>query len=265
MVYQLFLTWVPFIYITFLGMLAFGAAIGFTVGYLMRLGKTRNLMVAAIVGGICGLTGYTASFQFDYDYRLSETAEYLSITEGRTVTTEDVAEKISYRQYIELRAEQGFRIGGDNGLLVSGFLMYLIWFIELFCIVGLASYLAYLKIRDPFCEKCQNWMLERPVGLADAVDDAALELAVSKCNIESLLHPKEVVGSPKAVVYSTYACVPCQRSDYLTVSLRWEEMNRKGEPEENSKVLVRHLIVSPDQVTALEQTLDAYDEGAATT
>lgn len=262
--YQLFLAWVPFIYITFLGMLAFGAAIGFVVGSAMWLGKTRNLALAAVVGGLCGLVGDAASFKLDYDYRVAQAAEAASEELGTPVTADELAEEISYSLYIETRAEQGYSLGsgGDGGLPISGILVYLIWLIELVCIVGLAIYLARQRIQSPFCEKCQEWMIERHVGAAESVDEDALESAVSNREIESVLEPRmrdgDVPGTPKTALYSMFQCMSCDRSDYLTVNLRWHELGKKDEPEEKSKTLVDHVIVSPEQVETLEKNLEAY-------
>ena len=257
--YQRFLTWVPYLYVTFLGMLGFGAAIGLTVGIAMRAGKTRNLVLAATIGALCGLIGDIASFQFDYEYRLVELAEAISEEEGRTMSAEELRSDLPLLDFLVLRADIGYTLGRDGGLPIRGILVYLIWLIELVCIVGLAAHFARRRIRDPFCEQCQDWMLNQVVGVAEPIDEGTVKSAVELGDLDALLRPEEGPAFlPKKIVYSIYHCITCDRANYLTLTLHWQEVRAKREAEEKTETLASQVIVTPEQVAILEQHLDAW-------
>ena len=257
--YQRFVIWVPFIYVTFLGTLAFGAAIGAVVGYAMRAGKTRSLLVPAIIAGLCGVLGEAASFKFDYSYRMAEAAEELSASGEveEAITGEELEQAISFSDYIEHRAEQGFSIGrgGSGGLPLQGMLTYLIWLIELGAIAGTAVVLARGRFEDTFCERCEQWMAERALGLHAGVDAAHLRAAATEGDGASLFAPRPDPESAVSVVYSVHECARCRDNPYLTVRLAWLEQNKKGEDEEKTEAIAHQVSVTPAEITTLEQDL----------
>lgn len=257
--YQRFVIWVPFIYITLLGTAAFGAAIGFVVGLVMRAGKTRSLVVAGVVGALCGVLGEAASFKFDYDYRLAEAAEELSASgeiEG-PISAEDLSELISFGAYIDLRTENGFSVGrgGSGGLPLTGVLVYLIWLIELGVIGGVAFWIARSRVTDTFCERCSEWMKERPVGVRGGVDVGRLHAAVRDGDAAPLLAPAQDPESAVSAVYAVHECARCRENPYLTVSLTWQETNSKGKEETKTEVVAHQIGVTPGDVEALAQGL----------
>lgn len=257
--YQRFVIWVPFIYVTFLGTLAFGAGIGVAVGYAMRAGKTRSLLVPAIIAGLCGVLGEAASFKFDYSYRMAEAAEELSAS-GETeeaITGEDLEQAISFSDYIGLRAEQGFSIGrgGSGGLPLQGALVYLIWLIELGAMAGAAVVLARGRFTDTFCEHCEQWMKERTLGMRMGVDSGHLRMAATDGDLAALFAPPPDPESPINVAYSVHECARCRANPYLTVSLAWIEQNKKGEDQEKKEAIAYQVRTTPADIATLEQDL----------
>lgn len=61
-VYQLALTWIPFIYIEFILVGGFGFAAGLAVTMIMDMGHCRNRGVGALLGLVLGAVGLAASF-----------------------------------------------------------------------------------------------------------------------------------------------------------------------------------------------------------
>lgn len=257
--YQRFVIWVPFIYITLLGTAAYGAGIGFVIGLVMRAGKTRNLIMAGAVGALCGVLGDAASFHFDYDYRLAEAAEEINASgeaEG-TITAEDLREAISFSDYIDLRTENGFSVGrgGSGGLPLKGVLVYLIWLIELGVIAAVAFWMARGRVMDTFCERCAQWMMSRPVGARVGVDVGRLHMAVRDGDAAPLLAPALDPESAITATYEVHECARCRENPYLTVTLSWQEINSKGKEETKTEVAAYQIGVTPADIEALSQEL----------
>lgn len=70
--YQLFLGWVPFIFISALLTCGLGIVLAMLGGAIVNLGHVRNLILAALIGICLTITGVATKFWFQYHHDIDQ-------------------------------------------------------------------------------------------------------------------------------------------------------------------------------------------------
>lgn len=148
-VYQLALTWIPFIYIEFILVGGFGFAAGLAVSMIMDMGHCRNRGVGALVGLLLGAVGLAASFWWGYRSGLSSVIE-----SNPQVAAEEIAAQYSFGLWIDDRVEGGWTI---KSAALNGAFVWVMWSLEALIVLGISGAMGWIRAGHSYCEKCKAW------------------------------------------------------------------------------------------------------------
>jgi hypothetical protein len=290
-VYQLGLHYIPLIYVNF--MLTLGAAfvLGVLIALVIKQGKIRNTAIAVVSLLLLASTFLMAKYGFQFQRFKSElkteiermSAEELSQYYKVEIEPESVAElkrqiveSYTFSEHIQLRVDTGWSLGraGRGGAPVSGIFVYLVWLIEagmLFYISGAATLEA---VRKPFSEKMNAWADESEVLMTLPITSPEMvEKIQSAKSVQDLLEiplPKSDQSNQFAVY--TVNSIPGEEMEdaYLTVQLQTHSVNKKGENEVKTQLLVTNAILTSaqrahlkDNAQILNEAFRAYHESLA--
>lgn len=173
--YSYLLKWIPFVYVNFLLTAGYGFGFGLLGGMLLRFGKVRNTLVAALSGLGIGLV----ALYFEWNghvHALFKDAPALCLPQ----------EILGAMQALYEHGSWGLRSGGP----VTGVPLAIIWGLEAAVIVGLAAFVAYVTIaKTPFCEKNQCWLdEEKKIDTVEAFTDPIQVNALKIGDLGPLTH-----------------------------------------------------------------------------
>lgn len=238
-VYVAVLAAVPYVKMCILMCVLAAALVGGAAYLIVNLGKCRNPVAAALIGGTMGFTTWITSFVAMWQY--SEPQK-------------------GFISYVKWRAETGFTTNTSNQH--SGIELYILWGIEGACFIGTGMVVAARRARSPFCEQCLGWAesgklnftIERPgkaaveavkkaQGVAELVPDPALDAAPGPEN--------------SRLIYTVLGCDKCPSVDHVVIR-HSQIITSKKKVEERSKKLHQSVLIGPDELEALK----AYAEPA---
>ncbi|MCC6573791.1 MAG: hypothetical protein IT462_08370 [Planctomycetes bacterium] len=223
-----------------------GAAIGCVVGVLTRLGKSRSQLITGIIAVVCGVVALGAGFYFDYvsfgDWLAREAArEGGSVDEFRKVWT--------FPAYLKVRVEGGWQYGPSLAdLEFSGAVVYLFWAIEAALFLLPAFFISRLFVRRSFCEACNCWTVEKPLGRVPGVQIASLIAGRESGSLTNLLDPEASRGGHQSIEYFLHYCPACNDTKFLSIGMP------KGGLIKHEWV-VRYATVTDADLELLEQSM----------
>ena len=251
-VYQAFIDWVPLIYFNVLATLAFGALVGAFAAIGLHAGKSRSMPVALLVGLLCGGVGEAASFHYAY---LRATA---SMAEEESVDLAEVRDEFNHLAYLYARAEVGWTVGRtSSGVPIRGAFVWGFWAIEVLLVCGLAPAVAHLIASGPFCENCGRWPDEQNLPEIPDVDGDVLAAALTAGDLPTLLAAPRREGSGRHAAYTVNQCKRCQQKAWVTLKLKWNEKDAKGNIQKQEKSVVQHAVVQSSDIEALRRLTGA--------
>lgn len=265
--YQLLLEWIPFIYITFILTIIFGACLGAFGRLVVKTGKVRNVTIALIIGLVIGCGSHVAKFWFQYERILWEVAEFNAAELKVPVETAHkmARQEFTFWTHIEMRVEMGWELNG--GAPISGVFVYLIWLIEAGIVLGLSIALPLSASKEPFSEKIGQWASEENAIMMLPIDNEEMVNQIRQAtNVDDLL----TIPIPKSdetnqfAVYTVNSIAGHELEDaYLTVKLTVITFDKDGNEQKKETPLVKYAILTSDQLAQLNENAELLNEAIA--
>lgn len=239
-VYQLLVTWIPFIYINILLTLGFGALLGAITGLGLKRGQLRNNMIAALLCTVigAGAVGFTHLAAYEKTLR--------SVASETGTSASELREKLTFQQFIELKAKLGWKIGkvSASGSNLSGGFVYFVWGVEALIIVGLSIGLGIGMVSDPYCEGCKEWTTEHKLPDRQG-SSGSIKADAEAGKLDPIVQRKDQ-GSD-LLAYTVHSCPKCKDSSYLTVDKVTLKEKKKGEMERSTEAIVSRAVLTTEQ------------------
>ena len=233
-IYGFAILFIPFIYLNFFITLAYGGAIGYSLGKIGYFTKIRNYTVIVIFGVLFGFVAEYFGWVFWIQAFRDSGAPDFSIFE----VFEDMG-RIANRGAWSI-----------FGITPTGIALYIIWIIEAIMIIGAAVVFAITGFGSkPFCERCNSWTDE--INLKSTLNGTSnpikLVTELENKNFDSLIQlaSKESVFRQTRVTLST--CKKCNNEYYLTLNDVKVTINDKGKAEESEDTIVENLIINKQE------------------
>lgn len=268
--YQFAVDWIPLVYLEFLATIGFGMALGYLVRETVVRGKLRNPAVAMATLGVVVLAGWGASFWWAYERAVTQAHDEMvkeAPADEPAPSREAMKAAVPFTTYLGLRAEEGWHIGriatsASSRPTISGFLVYVVWLVEL----GILGFYAWKRAKGaagvPFCEACGAWATptEHPAAVGGHASDVAD--AADAGDLRRMLTPKTDPSAARALGYVVHACPSCDASAWLDVTS--EEVRTKGNKQVLvSRPVVKGIALTRDQVASVAATRKAHAAAAA--
>jgi hypothetical protein len=249
-IYGYAIFYIPFVYLNFFIVLGYGALVGLLLGKAGVLGNIRSpkfLFFAGFVFGILAeFTGWVA-----WIHAFSKQSLLLLNPADIMTILRIIAQKGAWSIF---------------KWTPSGFMLYLIWFIEAIMIIGVCTFVAGQTVSSlPYCEECKKWLKEKTsiFPLQSVTQPEQVKTAISSGNFSDILGlRKESVGSSLYTHIDVTQCPGCRMLFLLTVKSVVIEKNSKGEEKKNEETLVENFIISSDtyhKLLALDKDMSSKD------
>ena len=155
--YELLLFYIPFIYLNFLIVLAFGAVLGVMSTWVLDRSHCRNRVVSFLLAFAIGATGLLASYTWNYRRFVSAVIEQHPEWSPLEVAL------VGVPAFIEGRVEAGWQMKSST---MNGAFVWAIWGIEAAAVLGLAIFMVRDLTRTPYCEACRQWTKKQAARLS---------------------------------------------------------------------------------------------------
>lgn len=249
-----FATWyIPIVYLNII----LGAGMGFLVGWLVykfviRIGKVRNGLIAALWGLIAGLTTLYFSWVWWLDILItvSESEIYPSIGE--------VLRNFSFMNALSLTLNPSGVleiIGNVNEVgtwgvkssdSVNGWPLTIVWIIEAGILVLVPLLYVFASSGEPYCEETQTWSESKELSSFKAIDSHKFISAIEEDKVPEL-ELLDLETLTEAIPFSSMIMHSTQGGKYyLTATTQVPEIGKKDEIEYNGTELFEYLEVSAD-------------------
>ena len=140
-----------------------------------------------------------------------------------------------------------------DDLKPKGWFLAAIWLLELGTIVGIACTVARRRMsKTVFCETCNAWGTDRELMKTGAVASDVLQKEIAAGNIEAFAgSPRYSAMDKQWLIVSLEGCANCDNLQTLTLKHCQENRDKKGNVSVKIKVLVRRLMLAPEQTVRL--------------
>ena len=223
--------------------LAFGFVFFLTLILAVQTGRCRNPKLAAWLGVLSGLATVALTFRFAYLRAVANSGT-----------------EMAFRSYLEARFDGSGEAAVTKGF-VHGSLLVLLWAAEAITLVVLGRFGARAGAEAPFCERCGRWAVTRKLGSVAGVSKNLMQRAALEGDLETLLHPTgdTTRSRPPVIDYTALTC-HAGGPAYVSVHLKWSERTqKKGERSSQSETLGEYILITREQLRALEDQIDAED------
>jgi hypothetical protein len=245
-IYAYVIVYLPIIsVITFLLTGGFGALVGFAIGTVMHRGKVRNDVVVLATAILVGLFALWASW-VAWVYALLHRAD-------AEVGLLDLAlNPIGLGRIIAIINEKG--AWSLKGFTPTGGVLWAMWAVEAAIIVGCVVLVAQAMVSSPFCEGCDRWCEEhKGIALLGPTSKDALRPRLEQGDYAVLGELEGPTGSAFTQL-DLHQCSQCLATVALTATAVTVTL-KKGKQEKEEKVLLKHLLLSPDELSTVKATL----------
>ncbi|HXU72532.1 MAG TPA: hypothetical protein VN947_24585 [Polyangia bacterium] len=249
--YQMLMTWIPYIYVNLVLCGLFGAGLGVAGAFAVRRGHCRNRLVALALAVPLALGGVAASFYWAYQSTLSKIAD----ANGATVA--DVRAEVPFSRWVEGRKQAGWTMSSShsssssrNSPDISGAGVLVIWAIEALAILGIAVLIVDTEASKPYCESCGRWCTAKPLSLG-GLGQPDVEQAVQLGDLMPLVDI-QVRGDgdgSRSLLMTGHICEGCSDTGFLSVDEKI--VTRKKKQSQTKTVhLIRYALLSSPQRAA---------------
>ena len=251
-VYQFLMDLIPLIPFNYLITVGFAFLLAVVAGFLVQTGKCRNTIVAAAAALLMGGFSAVATHYFAYLSFRAEAAEMEGLEAQETVA---LGELISFKEFIDLRVDTGWRLGKDpqNPIPVTGIFVWLLWGIEALTLMGGAVFGAVGAAKNPFCEACSEWAQQQQEFIFNAPSLQTLGEVASAQSVGALLAVEiDSTGDhADALVFKPSSCPSCSTSHFLDIQHRQITFDRDGNDSIKDIDLLTHAVLTPEQAGRL--------------
>ncbi|MHB8873749.1 MAG: hypothetical protein ACYC8T_08690 [Myxococcaceae bacterium] len=236
-VYELLLFYIPFIYLNFIIVAAFGAILGVLSAWTLSKGHCRNRTVGILLTLLITGAGLLGSYAWNYRRYVS------AVAEANPEYSQLEIARFEVPSWLENRVEGGWRMKSStiNGLAVWG-----VWGVEALVVLGLAFWLVTDRPKTPYCEGCGRWTEAHHAGLLHLNRNDA-EPLIAQGKLAELLslesRPEELADEPNLSLVRNY-CPSCPNSFFLTVTEIRYSRGSKNELKEHKTVLALNVVLS---------------------
>lgn len=234
--YQVLISWIPFIYINFFIMLGYAVLLAVSNVFVLRLAKCRSQGIAAAIGAVVGLVGLGASHFFAYAAH---------VFDGIGVVWGQGSPPVGFGDYISEKVAQGWTVGRlSSGIAISGFFVWAIWVIEGIAIVLVSLGGGVAAAETPFCEKCGCRANKKAGAFSVAsVSPATVERVREAESVREMLADSGGGSSGDKLTYKVTRCPSCD--GLTTLEIEYESVEVKdGNEAKNSETLHEGLLLS---------------------
>ncbi|MGE0191535.1 MAG: hypothetical protein AB7T63_05775 [Planctomycetota bacterium] len=189
--YQRITMWMPLIYVNFLIVGGFAAAIGWAMSeaFLKTHGRAAK-MGAGFAAGAAAVA-FVVSFQAAAVFTRGEIREEREALQTRLALEgegefdeeafEELVSSFGVGDYIQLRQEGGWTVGRrSGGVGLSGGMVWLVWLVELGILAGGAWLMAEKRLDRVYCEECRRF--------CDVIDVASIRHVPPRDAREAIRH-----------------------------------------------------------------------------
>ncbi len=238
-VYVAVMAAVPYVKMCILMCVLAAVLVGGGAMVIVKLGKCRNPVTAALIGGTMGFATWITSFAAMWQY---------------------TAPQMGFISYVKWRAETGFTTNNSNQH--SGIELYILWGIEGACFIGTGMVVAARRARTPFCEQCLRWAESGKLNFAiERPGKAAVEAVKKAQGVADLVPDPALDAEPgpenSRLIYTVLGCQTCPSVDHVIIR-HSQIITSKKKVEERSKKLHQSVLIGSDELEALK----AYAEPA---
>jgi hypothetical protein len=245
----------PLVFLNVICTVGYAIALGVSVAFLFKWGKTRNSTVGMFVATVVTLASYYLSWVIWLSIVI--TGEDFSIS---SLTL--AADPLHLWEILQAVNERGvWTIGGhgsssSNKEPVSGLLLWLCWGGEALIVLGGATKAAWAVLSaHPFCESCLTWCAEEQ-GVASIRATESEEIK-RRFEAKDFMYMKTVGPMERGDLdwyrVDLHRCPGCGRTNTLTVQLSTLKTDRKGKQSVDSKDVIRDLLLSEGDVHQLRR------------
>lgn len=252
--YQMLMTWIPYIYINLVLCAGFGAGLGVAGAFAVRRGHCRNRLVAVVLAVPLAAAAIGASYFWAYRSTLSAIAE-----KNPETPMETIRDEVPFDRWIDARKEAGWTMTSSHSSAstrsspdISGAGVLVVWAIEALILLGLTVLLVDAEAQKPYCERCGRWCTPKPLSLA-GLGRADVEQALQLGDLMPLVDiAMRADGDPaRSLVLTGNVCEGCSDTAFLTVEAKTTQ--RKKQTSVKSVRLLRHAILTTEQRAAFVQ------------
>jgi phosphate/sulfate permease len=238
--YQMLMTWIPYIYVNLVLCAGFGAALGVAGAWAVRRGHCRNRVVAVALAVPLAAAAVGASYYWGYRSTLSAIAE-----KNPETPIEAIREEVTFERWIDARKEAGWTMSSShssdsrrNSPDISGAGVLVVWAIEALLLLGLTVLLVDAEAQKPYCERCGRWCAPKPLSLAGL---GRADIAV------------RADGDPaRSLVLTGNICDGCTDTAFLSVEEKTTTQKKKQTSVKTVR-LFKHAILTSEQRAAFVQ------------
>jgi hypothetical protein len=245
-IYAYILVYLPIIgVITFILTAGFGGIVGLAVGTLLHSGKVRNKAVAMAAGIPVALFALWMSW-VAWVYAL------LHRGDAEVGLLDLVLNPVALWKVILIINEKGS--WSFKGSTPTGGLLWAMWALEAAIIGGLIVSVAEGMVSSPFCEACDRWCEEhKGLALLGPTHKDALVPRLEQGDYAILGELQGPTGDAFTQL-DLHQCSQCLGNAALTATAVTLKL-KKGKQEKEEKVLLRHLVLSPSELSTVKDTL----------
>lgn len=253
--YQMLMTWIPYIYVNLVLCAGFGAALGVAGAWAVRRGHCRNRLVAVLLAVPLAAAGVGASYYWGYRSTLSAIAE-----KNPETPIEAIREEVTFERWIDAREEAGWTMSSSHSTAsrrnspdISGAGVLVVWAIEALLLLGLTVLLVDAEAQKPYCERCGRWCAPKPLSLA-GLGRADVEHAVQLGDLMPLVDiAVRADGDPaRSLVLTGNVCDGCSDTAFLSVEEKTTTQKKKQTSVKTVRLL-KHAILTSEQRAAFVQ------------
>ncbi len=201
----------------------------FGIGFLLliggffagRLTKMRSPAWGAVVGLAAGLLAVFAMHWFDYQRVLADRQNGMA----QALPADGLL------SFLDGQASEGLNVTSlrGGGFNLGYFGTWLYWGVELVLVAGLAVFGPFLGAAEPFCEDCNSWKKERPLGTLHG-DGAAAAAALTAGDVGRLTAFDPTRAGGNLPLFAA-VCPNCDDNATIAVTLYQTIQNAEGQVE----------------------------------
>jgi phosphate/sulfate permease len=250
--YQMLMTWIPYIYVNLVLCGLFGAGLGAAGAFAVRRGHCRNRLFAFVLTLPLAAAGIGASYYWAYESTLAKIADS---NPGSSVA--DVRAEVTFSRWVDARKEAGWTMSSShstpsrrNSPDISGAGVLVIWAIEALTILGIAALIVDAEAGKPYCERCGQWCTPKPLTLG-GLGRADVEQAVQLGDLMPLvdIQVRSDGDGTKSILLTGNVCDGCSDTAFLSVD---EKTIVRGKKQSQTKTahLIKHAVLTTEQRAA---------------
>ena len=255
--YQMLMTWIPYIYVNLVVCALFGAGLGVAGAFAVRRGHCRNRIVALALAVPLALAGVGASYYWAYESTIAKIAE-----KNPSSSPADIRAEVTFARWVDARKEAGWTMSSSHSSSssvrsttpdISGAGVLVIWVIEALTILGLAVFIVDAEVRKPYCEGCGGWCTPKALTLG-GLTRVDLEHAVQLGDLMPLvdIQVRADGDAARSLVLTGNTCDGCSDTAFLSVDEK-TVTQRKKQSQVKTVNLIRHATLNSAQRAAFLQ------------